>query len=159
MVMPAPGQSSYPLGVPPRRGHGCLWGCLGLVLLLLLPVILAGAYGSWFLHAGYRRDPVLRLTGELVRRDGIAHLVLGEDIRITGVEGDSFSWVMGMGRTTGYVVTLQGSRGSGSVAVTAHQDRGRTKLDSAVLTGPDGGHYDLLAHTGTPGRSLPGNTI
>ena len=55
---------------PPReRGNGCLWGCLILLLILAVPPALIGGYGSWFLWQGYRRDPVLRLVGEMVREE------------------------------------------------------------------------------------------
>jgi hypothetical protein len=125
------------------------------MLLLALPALLAGVYGAWFLHTGYRRDPVLRLVGELARRDGTVQSVLGGDIRITGVEGNSFAWVMGMGGRSAYVVTLEGRKGEGRLAVTAHRDKGRTRLDRAILTGPDGRRYDLLGHP----RAPPDNTI
>ena len=158
MVMPAPGRTDAPYPAPNlthRRGNGCLWGCLGLVLLLALPALLAGGYGAWFLHTGYRRDPVLRLVGELARRDGTVQNVLGADVRITGVEGNSFAWVMGMGGRSAYAVTLEGYKGEGRLDVTAQREKGRTRLDRAILTGPDGRRYDLL---GRP-RPLPDNTI
>jgi hypothetical protein len=160
MTMPAP-SSAPPPYYPQKRGYGCLWGCLGLLALLFLPVILAGAYGTWFLHDGYRRDPVLRVVGELVREEGMAHLVLGDGVVITGVEGNSFSWVPGLA-SHGYVVTLQGTKGEGQLAVTSHAGSSGPKLDSAILTGPDGRRYDLLKHMALPGdgeNSAPGNSI
>ena len=51
MAMPAPASSPQPYA--PKRGNGCLWGCLIAVLLLSLPFILAGGYGAWFLWDGY----------------------------------------------------------------------------------------------------------
>jgi hypothetical protein len=147
MAMPAPA-SPAPY-YPQKRGYGCLWGCLGIILLLFLPVMLAGAYGTWFLWDGYRRNPVLLVAGELAREDGMARLVLGGGITITGVEGNAFSWVPGLGQTSAYVVDLSGAKGSGTLAVTSH---GGSKLDSAILTGPDGRRYDLLNHMALPGE-------
>jgi len=145
MSLPAPSStpSAPPPGYPPRRGNGCLWGCLGLVVLLCLPMILAAGYGSWFLWSGYKRDPVLRVVGELVRHDGTARMVLGEDIVITGVQGGIFSWVQGISQSA-TLVELEGSRGRGVLAVTSHNEVTGPKLDSAILTGPNGGRHDLL---------------
>lgn len=140
---------------PPRRGRGCLWGCLILLLILALPPVLIGGYGAWFLWDGYRRDPVLRVVGELAREDGMARQVLGPGAVVTGVEGNMFSWMPGRS-SHAYEVTLQGPKGDGHLAVTSHQEglAGWT-LDSALLTGPDGRRYDLLKHQllpGEPGR-------
>ena len=74
----------------PRRSNGCLWGCLAVMAFIFLPVILAGGYGAWFLYQGFRNDPVLRAVTELTRQDGLAHQVLGNDIEVTGVEGNVF---------------------------------------------------------------------
>jgi hypothetical protein len=136
---------------PPHRGNGCLWGCLILAAILFLPPILAGGYGAWFLFDGYRRDPVLRVVGELVREDGMAQQVLGYGAVVTGVEGNVFSWMPGRASDS-YEVTLDGPKGEGRLAVTSHHATfGSPKLDSAILTGPDGRRYDLLKHQQLPG--------
>jgi hypothetical protein len=95
MVMPAPASPPSSYALPPRRRNGCLWGCLIALLLLATPVLLAGGYGAWFLWEGYKRDPVLRLVGELVREDSLARRVLGDGAVITGVDGNYFSWMPG----------------------------------------------------------------
>jgi hypothetical protein len=155
MAMPAPASTPPPY-YPQKRGYGCLWGCLSVILLLFLPVMLAGAYGTWFLWDGYRRNPVLLVAGELAREDGMARMVLGSGITITGVEGNAFSWASGLGQTSAYVVDLTGAKGSGTLAVTSHVGPGAPRLDSAILTGPDGRRYDLLSHMALPGE--PGTT-
>ena len=141
MAMPVP--SAPPQSYAPKRRNGCLWGCLIAVLVLCTPVLLAGGYGAWFLWDGYKRDPVLRLVGELVREDGMAQQVLGHGAVITGVDGNYFSWMPGRADNA-YVVTLEGPRGRGRLAVSSHSGADGTKLDSAILTGPDGRRYDLL---------------
>jgi hypothetical protein len=144
--------SAPPLSYPPPRRNGCLWGCLIVILLLALPPVLIGGYGTWFLWNGYRHDPVLRLVGELVRQDGMAQQVLGPGAVVTGVQGNVFSWMPGQSRH-GYDVSLQGPKGEGALAVTSHQSGIEGwKLDSAILTGPDGRRYDLLKH-----QILPSN--
>jgi len=142
--------SAPPPGYPARRGNGCLWGCLIVLLILVLPVVLFGGYGAWFVWQGYKRDPVLRVVGELVREDGMAQQVLGYGTVITGVEGSYFSWVPGS-TSNSYDVTLEGPKGEGHLAVTAHTASAGPKLDSAILTGPDGRRYDLLKHQALPG--------
>jgi len=144
MTMPAPTQ--YP---PPKR-NGCLWGCLILLLILSLPPVLLGGYGAWFLYDGYKRNPVLRVVGELVRTDGMAQQVLGYGATVTEVEGNVFSWVPGrLGND--FEVMLEGPKGEGHLAVRSHHKAfGPPVLDSAILTGPDGRRYDLLKHQRLP---------
>jgi hypothetical protein len=134
----------------PHRSHGCLWGCLAVLGFFLLPVILVAGYGGWFLYQGYRHDPVLRGVVELVRRDGMAEAVLGQDIRIEGVEGSALTYMWHSEAGT-YILLLRGSKGEGALHVAAHDQSGRLVVDSMILDGPDGGHYDLLHHTAVPG--------
>jgi hypothetical protein len=139
-----------PPATPPRRSNGCLWGCLILLIILAIPPALIGGYGAWFLWQGYRRDPVLRVVGEMVREDGMAQQVLGSGAVITGVGGNMFSWMPGHS-SQAYDVTLQGPKGEGHLAVISHQSAfGGFKLDSAILTGPDGRRYDLIKHQVLP---------
>lgn len=126
------------------RSHGCLWGCLAIVAFLFLPVLLAGGYGAWFVWQGFHNDPVLRTVSELVRRDGLAHQVLGDDIRVAGVEGNAFSYVPGLGSRNAYTVRLSGSRARGRLEVEARTHRGQITVTSMILTASDGGRYDLL---------------
>jgi len=160
MITPAP-SSAPPAHYAPRRGHGCLWGCLIAILILVVPPLLAAGYGAWYLWQGYRRDPVLRLAGELVREDGMAEQVLGYGAVVTGVEGNVFSWMPGLASDS-YEVALQGPKGPGHLSVSAHHSNlGPLKLDSAILTGPDGRRYDLLKHQVMPedGQGAPETSI
>lgn len=149
--------SAPPPYYPPRRGNGCLWGCLIVLLIFMLPVILTGGYTAWFLMDGYKHNPALRVAGELVREDGMAQQVLGTGAAITGVEGNYFSWMPGTGRG-GYEMSLRGPKGEGHLSITT---RNGTQLDSAILTGPDGRRYDLMKHQMLPGTgdSTPDTSI
>jgi hypothetical protein len=160
MTMPAPASAPPPYYPPQKRGNGCLWGCLILFLILSLPPILAGGYGAWFLYDGYKHIPVLRVVGELVRSDGMAQQAMGAGAVVTGVEGNVFSWMPGL-VSNGYEVTLEGPKGEGHLAVTSHTGAAGLKLDSAILTGPDGRRYDLLKHQQLPddGTSRPDTSI
>ena len=58
-----------------------------------------------------------------------------------------------------YDVTLAGPKGEGRLAVTTHRSGFENpKLDSAILTGPDGRRYDLLKHRQLPGVSTAPDT-
>ena len=138
---------------PPRAGNGCLWGCLAVLAFFALPVLLALGYGSWFFYQGYTRDPVLRGVTELVRKDGMAEAVLGENIHVTGVQGSALSYMWGHGESGSYVVLLAGSKGTGALHVTAHTDKGHLTVESMMLDGPRGSRYDLLHHIAQPGQS------
>ena len=143
----------------PRRSNGCLWGCLAVLAFIFLPLILAGGYGAWFLYQGFHQNPVLRVVGELVREDGLARQVLGPGAAVAGVEGNVFSWMPGK-TSDSYEVLLEGPKGEGHLAVTAHQpDFGPPALDSAILTGPDGRRYDLIKHRELPGDGRPDSSI
>jgi hypothetical protein len=141
---------------PPRRTHGCLWGCVAVLAFIFLPVLVAAVYSAWFFYQGYRRDPVLHGVIELVRQDGLAEEVLGEDIHVTGIEGSALSYMWGQGESGGsYVMDLEGSKGQGALDVTAFSQQGHLSVRSMVLAGPDGAHYDLLHHTTIrPGRGV-----
>jgi hypothetical protein len=126
------------------RSHGCFWGCFAIVLILLLPAILAGGYGTWFLWQGFRHDPVMRAVTELVRHDGLAHQVLGDNVHVAGMSGNAFSYVPGMGSRSEYEVRLEGSKGEGMLEVEAETRHGRVDVTTMILTAGDGGRYDLL---------------
>jgi hypothetical protein len=136
---------------PPRRGHGCLWGCLAILAVLFLPVLIAASYSAWFFYQGYSHDPVLRGVVELVRKDGMAEAALGQNIHITGVQGSALSYMWG-GESGSYVVGLAGTKGEGSLSVTARSDHGHLSVQRMMLDGPGGSHYDLLHHNVQPGQ-------
>jgi hypothetical protein len=162
MTMPAPSSAPTPSYPPQKRGNGCLWGCLIVMLIFALPPVLLGGYGAWFLYDGYKRNPLMRVVGELVRNDGMAQQVLGRGAVVTGVEGNVFHWIPGKSNTENYVVLLEGPKGEGHLDVTAHHSLfGPSSMDSAILTGPDGRRYDLLKHQQLPddGTPRPDNSI
>ncbi len=159
MIMPAPTSAPPPYYSPPRGGNGCLWGCLIVLLILSLPPVLLGGYGAWFLADGYRHSPVLRVVSELVRSDGMVQQVLGRGTVVTGVEGNVFSWVPGRA-SDNFDVLLEGPKGVGYLDVRSrHTVFGTPRLDSAILTGPDGRRYDLLRHLPLPDDGRPDTSI
>ena len=92
---------------------------------------------------------------DLVRHDGMAQQVLGQDPVITGVEGNVFSWMPGVASDS-YEVVLEGPKGEGHMAITEHHSGfGTPTLDRAILTGPDGRRYDLMKHQELPAEGNP----
>jgi hypothetical protein len=147
--------TASPTPPAPRRSHGCLMGCLILVMIVTVPPLLAAGYGAWYIWEGYRHNPAYRLAADLVRRDGMTQEILGPDPVITGVAGNVFSWMPGLASDS-YDVILEGPKGEGQLAIIEHHSGfGAPQLDSAILTGPDGRRYDLLKHQELPGD---GNT-
>lgn len=132
------------------RGHGCLGGCLGVALLISLPFIFAWGYGSWFLWRGFHDSPMMRAAIEMTERDGLARRVLGQPIIVTGMEGNAFTFATGVGARNQFVLRLEGPRGEGRLAVTAHTEGRQGKIDGLMLIGPDGQQYDLLHRTPLP---------
>jgi len=130
--------------------HGCLWGCLGVLLIVVLPLIVMWGYGAWFLYSGFRTSPMMRAAIELTQKDGLAQRVLGVPITVAGVQGNAFSFVPGIGARNAYVLQLNGSKASGTLSVTAHTQGSQAKIDTMMLTGPDGRQYDLLHHAPIP---------
>ena len=91
----------------------------------------------------------------------MARQVLGPGVVISGIEGNVFSWMPGLASNS-YDVTLEGPKGEGHLAITAHHSTfGWPRLDGAVLTGPDGRRYDLITHRQLPadGNSTPDTSI
>jgi hypothetical protein len=136
---------------PQRRSNGCLWGCLGLAAIVLVPLLFAWGYSAWIFYHGFRENPLMRTAIEMARRDGMAQQVLGPDITLVGVSENIFAFVPGLGTRNGYALELSGAHGQGRLEVTAHSERGASKIDNMILTGPNGRRYDLLHHTTLPG--------
>jgi hypothetical protein len=143
---------------PRRRSNGCLWGCLGVALVVLAPLLFAWGYGAWFFYTGFRESPLMRTAIEMARRDGLAQQALGPDITVTEIESNMFAFIPGIGARNRYVLQLAGSKGFGTLDVTAHAEGAQSKIDAMILTGPNGRRYDLLHDTTLPGGP-PDDTI
>jgi hypothetical protein len=123
-------------------------------MAVLLVFSLPALFAAWFFWRGWGHDPALAAATELVRRDGIAHQVLGEDIHVTGIESRNFAYAWGLFSENAYTVDLEGSSGSGTLDIRSHTGRSGVKIDTLRLTGPDGRRYDLMTHAILP--SAPG---
>ncbi len=140
---PTPG----PLPPPPRRSHGCLWGCLIAAVIAIAAVVGVVSYTGWYFYSGFKNDPALHRVMDTVNGDGIARAVLGDHIQIVNIEGSSFNSDLASGKTTSYVAHLRGSKGEGTLAVTIRSHDGESRITTLILTGPTGRRYDLTHHT------------
>ena len=139
---------------PVRRSQGCLWGCLGSILVV---AALAGGlivYGGWFFSHGFKTDHNLETAMAAVRLSPVAHAVLGEGIAIESMESETFSAITGKGKTVSYTMKLKGSRAEGQLHVMLHSAGGEMKIVSMVLTGPDNERYNLTAPQTGPSNSI-----
>ena len=130
---------------PPRRGSGgCLWGCLGLVLIVVVGLGGVVGYSAWFLHKGFENDARLQTIMAIVRDDPRAVAVLGRNIHIVGVESHTFIMATGAGKTASYTLRLVGSSGEGVLEVNLDLNGRNPKVTSMVLTGADGHPHTLV---------------
>jgi len=148
----------------PRRrgGRGCLLGCLGVMVLVAAPILFAWGYSAWFLYAGFRDSPMMRTIVEMTERDGLAQQVLGPPIVVVGLQGNVFTYMPGRGTRDEYTLLLQGARAMGTLSVATGGGPGRAKIESMILTGPDGRRYDLLTDKPLPDNGTtmsPDDTI
>lgn len=154
---------SRPGSPPPERkrgwSKGCLYGCGALALIVALPLVLMLGVGTWFFHHDAWSDPAVQQASAMVMQDDLARQVLGAPIHVTGVQGNAWSWMPGVGQTSIYILSLSGPLGNGTLEVHAHKGMGKPGLDGATLTAPDGARYDLLNHRILPGGRSLAHTI
>jgi hypothetical protein len=131
---------------PPRRRHGCLWGCVGILVLAAALIAAFVSYSDWFFSSGYKSNPQIQTALTVVRGNTVAHAVLGDAIAMESVESETLTAVKGHGKTVAYTIHLKGSRAEGRLHVMFHSDgkKGMT-IVSMILTGPDDQRYNLTS--------------
>ena len=142
-----------PITPPPKRGNGCLWGCLGVAAIIVLPIIGIGGYGSWLLYHSVTSDAGLRTVVKSLAGEGVTKQVLGDNVHLVRVEGGALSGTAFSGEHALYILHLRGSKGDGTATVAADLSYSNIHVTSMVLTGPDGTRYDIFKHTLTPPKN------
>ncbi len=127
----------------PRRG--CLWGCLAVVLLVLLGAGGTVGYVAWNMYSTIHSDPRLRAILETVRGNARARAVLGGHYTMMEVEHRSFPAKTGREMAETYKLVIIGSGGKSFLDVRLEPGTGGMKLVSMVLTGPEGQQVTLKA--------------
>jgi hypothetical protein len=135
-----------------RFGTGFLWGCLAPLILIGALVAVAVIYAVYYLTLGYKNDDTLQAVLTALRHNPTAHMVLGDNIDITGMPTYSFRYDT-QGHTASYAFGVRGSRGQGSVTTNVIIWGGHADIKTLTLTGPDGHVYNLI------GSSAPTNSV
>jgi len=137
-------EPSYEEAPPPRRRSGCLWGCLGLLLIVVVGVGGFFGYSAWVLHQGFENDSRLQTIMAIVRHDARAEAVLGRNIKIMEVESHTFAVTTETGKTASYTLRLIGSNGEGVLEVNLDLNGKKAKVTLMILTGSDGHPHTLV---------------
>ena len=135
---------SYDQAPPPRRRSGCLWGCLGLLLIIVIGIGGVIGYSAWFLHKNFDNDYRIQTIMAIVRNDSRAAAVLGRNITIMEVESHTFAMTTEAGKTASYTLHLIGSNGEGVLKVDLDLNGKKAKVTLMVLTGSDGHPHTLV---------------
>jgi len=129
---------------PPRRSNGCLWGCLGTLIAIVLVVAGVFGFGAWYFYKGFERDPRIQTIMQTVRNDARAEAVLGKNIKLLQVEVHTYDYSTGRGGTASYVLKLAGSEGEGELNVNLQLKGDDAKVTLMILTGKDGRQHYLV---------------
>ena len=135
---------SYDQAPPRRRSGGCLWGCLAVVLIVVLGIGGVVGYSAWTLHRGFENDSRIQTIMAIVQSDARAAAVLGRNIKIVEVESHTFAMTTQAGKTASYTLRLVGSSGEGVLEVNLDLNCRKTKVTLMILTGSDGHPHTLV---------------
>jgi hypothetical protein len=137
---------------PPRPRSGCLWGCLGTLVALVLVVGGVFVFGAWHFYKGFESDARVQAIMQTLHNDPRAEVLLGSNIKLMELETHTYAYETGRGGTAGYVLHVTGSRSEGEVDATLDIKDNASKITKLVLTPKDGRPLTLI---GTP----PGNPM
>jgi Cytochrome oxidase complex assembly protein 1 len=150
MTEPTPG----PLPPPPRRSHGCLWGCLiagGLVVALIVGGM---AYMGWFVMSGFKNDAQVHSVIVAMNENATARAELGDRIELDSISSISINDDLNAGKTLKVTAAVKGSKAEGTIDATVNTKDGKTAIQILILHAPDGKNYDL---TDPATRAPPGS--
>ena len=130
---------------PSGPHHGCLWGCLGVLIAAAVVVVAVFGFGAWHFSGILNNDDRIQTIIEAVRTNGEASAVLGHDIKMLGkVETQTFNYSTSLGGTATYVFNVVGSNGEGKVKADLDITGRTTKIKSLVLTDSEGREHYLV---------------
>jgi Cytochrome oxidase complex assembly protein 1 len=132
---------------PPRRSHGCLWGCLIAAGIVLAVAIGGGFYVFHFLSTGVKGLTTVKAAIVQLDNDPAARALLGDNIEVTGSSSFNTSSDLATGSKESYVVHVKGTKGEGDYAIDADTPRGGA-LHFDKLTLSAGGQTLDVLHQG-----------
>ena len=122
---------------PPRRSWGCLKGCLGAVLLVVLFAGAAIGFTAWRIYESFRDDPELTAIVDVARADARVNTALGGRFTVMEIEHRSFPLKSGK-QAQAYRLVLIGANGQSTLDVRLEPAGGGPRIATMTLTGPDG---------------------
>ncbi len=140
-----------PLPPPPRRSHGCLYGCLIAAAIFLLAAIGGGSYVYYYLSHGVKDTPTVKAAIVRLNGDLAARALLGDNIAVTGATSFNASSDLATGSKEAYVVQVKGSKGEGAYTIEADTPKnGDLHFDKLSLSA-GGQTVDVLHAPDNPG--------
>ena len=130
-----------PLPPPPRKSHGCLWGCL-IAAVIGIAAVATLVYVAWHLLEATKNTDAVKTVMATVDHDGLAHRLFGDHIAVGRVSNYNMHSDFKTA-TTSFEATIEGSKGAGTVDATVLTQDHRTTITSLVLTTSDGHTYDI----------------
>lgn len=123
---------------PARRRPGCLWGCLGVFLLVV--VLAAGGiwFTAWKVYREFQNDTQLTAILDAVRSNPRAEAILGRDFRVMEIERHTFPMPKGKGHAQTYRLVLIGGGGESQVDVRLEPSKSGMSIVMMQLTAPNG---------------------
>ncbi len=129
---------------PVHHSNGCLWGCIGTAVAVVVIFVAVFGYGAWYFYRGFSSDARIQTVMETVRHDARATAMLGHDIKVLEVEMHTFNYSTGHGGTASYVLKVAGSKGSGEIKADLDTSGGKVKIKRLMLTGGNGRRLYLV---------------
>jgi len=127
---------------PPRRSHGCLWGCLLTLIALAAIVVAVFSFGAWHFYKLFGDNPHIQIVLDKLQSDTEAEAILGRHIKVLSVETYTFNESTGRNGIETFVLKVTGSAGEGDVKADLDISGDKVKITLLVLTGKDGqAHY------------------
>ncbi|NIJ48636.1 cytochrome c oxidase assembly factor Coa1 family protein [Rhizomicrobium electricum] len=136
---------------PPRPRHGCLYGCLGALVAIVVVVAAVYTFSARYFFKVLDNDAQIKTIVATLNQNPEAQSVLGRNITVMSRERVSFHSETGVGSTASYTLKVVGSNGEGEAKANLDVAGGKAKITSLVLTDAQGrDHYIVGAAPPSP---------
>lgn len=127
----------------PKRGSGCLKGCLWVLLALVLAFVAGTGLIAWRLYGEFQSDPRLEAVVLAVNGDARGRGELGPHFAVMEVDRRFFP--SGKGRGEEFRLVVIGPHGQRTVTATLEPVRGGMRIATLTIDAPDGHRVRLRA--------------
>jgi hypothetical protein len=136
---------------PPRPRRGCLYGCLGALVAIVVVVAAVYTFSARYFFKVLDNDAQIKTIVATLNQNPEAQSVLGRNITVMSRERVSFHSETGVGSTASYTLKVVGSNGEGEAKANLDVAGGKAKITSLVLTDAQGrDHYIVGAAPPSP---------